>query len=72
MRDYNASLPAVVEAQKKAGQRITLVEMNTAISEDDLLSDGVHPSQSGMENMADVWFEAIAASISGLSLPAPN
>ncbi len=59
VRDYNASLPAVVEAQKKMGKRITLVDMNAAISEDDLLSDGVHPSQSGMEKMADVWFEAI-------------
>lgn len=59
MRDYNASLPAVVEAQKKAGKRIALVDMEAAISENDLLSDGVHPNQLGMEKMAEAWFEAI-------------
>jgi lysophospholipase L1-like esterase len=59
VRNYNASLPAVVEAQRKAGKRITLVEMEAAISEDDLLPDGVHPSKAGMEKMAGVWLEAI-------------
>lgn len=63
--DYNASLPAVVEAQKKAGKPVTLVDMYAALSEDDLLSDGVHPSQSGMEKMADVWFDAIVSNTSG-------
>ena len=58
---YNASLPAIVAAQKAAGNRITLVDMHGAISIDDLLPDGVHPSQAGMEKMAATWFAALTA-----------
>jgi acyl-CoA thioesterase-1 len=56
---YNASLPAIVAAQQAAGKRITLVDMHAAISMDDLLPDGVHPSQSGMAKMAATWFAAL-------------
>lgn len=56
---YNASLPAMVAAQKAAGRRITLVDMHGAITPDDLLPDGVHPTQAGMEKMAATWFEAL-------------
>jgi lysophospholipase L1-like esterase len=56
---YNASLPAIVAAQKAAGKRITLVDMHAAITTDDLLPDGVHPGQEGMEKMAAAWFSAL-------------
>ena len=59
---YNASLPAIVAAQKAAGKPITLVDMHAAITTDDLLPDGVHPSQAGMDKMAAMWFSALAAS----------
>ena len=59
---YNASLPAVVAAQKAAGKFITLVDMHAAIITDDLLPDGVHPNQAGMEKMAAAWFSALASS----------
>ena len=62
---YNASLPALVAAQKAAGKRITLVDMHAAITTDDLLADGVHPGRTGMEKMAAVWFEALNATPSG-------
>ncbi len=58
---YNASLPAIVAAQKFAGKRITLVDMHAAITTDDLLPDGVHPNQAGMEKMAAAWFAALSA-----------
>ena len=60
--DYNASLPAIVAAQKAAGKRITLVEMHAAVTTEDLLPDGVHPTQGGMEKMAATWFSAISGS----------
>ena len=60
---YNASLPAIVDEQKKAGRRITLVDMHAAITADDLLPDGVHPTKAGMEKMAGVWFAAIETSL---------
>ncbi len=56
---YNASLPAVVAAQQAAGKRVTLVDMHAALTTDDLLPDGVHPSQAGMDKMAAVWFAAL-------------
>ncbi len=59
---YNASLPAVVAAQKAAGKRITLVDMHAAITTDDLLPDGVHPNQAGMEKMAAAWFTVLQTS----------
>jgi lysophospholipase L1-like esterase len=58
---YNATLPAIVAAQKTAGKAITLVDMHGTITTDDLLSDGVHPTQTGMDKMAGTWFEAIKA-----------
>ena len=59
---YNASLPAIVAAQQAAGKRITLVDMHAAITTDDLLPDGVHPNQTGMDKMAATWFAALTAS----------
>jgi lysophospholipase L1-like esterase len=57
---YNDSLPAIVETQRKAGKRISLVDMQAAIEPDDLLADGVHPGKSGMKKMADAWLKALA------------
>jgi hypothetical protein len=45
---------AIVAAQKNAGKRITLVDMIAAITPDDLLPDGVHPNQAGMDNGHDM------------------
>jgi lysophospholipase L1-like esterase len=59
--DYNRSLRATVAERSKAGQAITLVEMHAAVPEGDLLSDGVHPTQAGLEKIADAWFQAIKA-----------
>ncbi len=57
--DYNASLPKIVMEQRAAGKRITLVDMHAALSPDDLLPDGVHPTAAGMAKMATVWFDAL-------------
>ena len=58
---YNASLPAIVESQRQAGKKITLVKMHAAVSPDDLLADGVHPDKAGLAKMAGVWFESLVA-----------
>lgn len=58
---YNASLPAIVASQKAAGKRLTLVDMHAAVTTDDILPDGVHPSQAGMDKMAATWFAALTA-----------
>ena len=57
--NYNASLQAVVDALQKAGKHITLIDMNKAISVENLMPDGVHPDKFAMGNMAEVWFESV-------------
>lgn len=59
--EYNASLPLIVERQLAAGHRITLVEMNHAVSTEDLLIDGVHPAPEGLRKIAATWFRALQA-----------
>ena len=60
---YNASLPAIVAAQKASGKYITLVNMHAAILAEDLLPDGVHPTAAGMRKMAEVWFDSLSKSV---------
>ncbi len=59
--EYNASLPAIIATQQAAGQRVTLVDMNQAITAADLLPDGVHPGPEGMHKIAATWFRALQA-----------
>jgi lysophospholipase L1-like esterase len=66
---YNASLPAIVATQKAAGKRITLVDMHAAITTNDLLPDGVHPTHTGMEKVAARWFAALNASLKKTDQP---
>ena len=56
---YNASLTAAVARSAAAGKPFTQVDMHAALSTQDLLEDGVHPSAAGMEKMAEVWWQAL-------------
>jgi len=56
---YNASLPALVDAERAAGHHVTLVDLHAAVSPGDLLPDGVHPNATGMRKIADAWFNAL-------------
>jgi len=64
---YNHSLRAQVEARRAAGQRVTMVDVNAALSTADLLTDGVHPAKEGMEKIADVWFRALKTMLDPIS-----
>ena len=57
--EYNASLPAVVANLKAAGKKISMVDMSAALTEKDLMPDGVHPNRQGMDKIADVWFQGL-------------
>ena len=61
VEEYNASLPAIIATQQAAGHRVTLVDMNQAITAGDLLPDGVHPGPEGLRKMAAAWFHALQA-----------
>jgi lysophospholipase L1-like esterase len=56
---YNRSLPSIVEAQRRSGKRISMVDMHATISLDQLTDDGVHPGKEAMQKMAEAWFEAV-------------
>jgi len=56
---YNASLPAVVETLKTQGHRIRFVDMYAALSNDDIMADGVHPTAVGLDKIAGSWFQAL-------------
>ena len=56
---YNASLAGIVATQCAAGHRVTLVDLNKAVSPDDLMPDGVHPGPDGLRKIADAWSQAL-------------
>ncbi len=58
IRAYNAAIPAIVSFERSQGYNINFVDMNSALTQNDLFDD-IHPTQSGYDNMADVWSTAI-------------
>lgn len=56
--EYNAKLPDIVRRRREKGVKIRLVDMS-AITTEDLASDGGHPSPKGYRKMASMWLEAI-------------
>jgi lysophospholipase L1-like esterase len=58
VRTYNAAIPGIVSAKASAGQHVHLVDMYDALTTSDL-ADGVHPTASGYDKMAAVWYSAL-------------
>ena len=62
---YNAGIPALVNARISQGWSIKLVDLanlagfNTSSTSQDYGIDGLHPSASGYQKFANVWFSAI-------------
>jgi hypothetical protein len=56
---YNAELRRRVDARQARGEHVLVVDQFSGFSTT-LLSDGVHPTQSGYEHLAHVWYAAIA------------
>jgi lysophospholipase L1-like esterase len=54
---FNAAIPGIVSSK---GSKVHLVNMRPAITTADL-ADGVHPSATGYDKMADVWYAALRA-----------
>ncbi len=59
VNEYNASLPETVKRMQSKGHQVTLVDICSALTIDDLSADGVHPNRAGMDKIADVWFTAL-------------
>ena len=67
VRAFNAQLPAIVQTRAAAGKHVHLVDMYSALTSSDLLSDGVHPNAGGYTKMANTWFTALQSVPGSLS-----
>ena len=69
---FNAALPAIIQSKQEAGDHVALVDMYDALTTADLGPDGIHPTDTGYQLMAQAWNTAIqSASTAGwFSTPA--
>ncbi|GHJ12893.1 MULTISPECIES: RICIN domain-containing protein [unclassified Micromonospora] len=63
VRTFNAALPGIVQSKVNAGKRVHLVDQHAALTTADLI-DGIHPTATGYDKMAAVWYAALQ-SVSG-------
>ena len=64
---YNAQIPGIVQARAKAGKHVSLVSMSAVTPAD--LNDGLHPSDTGYQKMADAWDASLQKLISAKAIP---
>lgn len=57
-RTFNAAIPGIVQSKVNAGKRVRLVDMHSALTTADLI-DGIHPTATGYDKMATVWYNAL-------------
>ena len=57
--EYNASLPEFLKTLTDTRCRVYFVDINSALDENDILGDGVHPDAGGLEKMSEAWFRAL-------------
>ncbi|MEV8437995.1 ricin-type beta-trefoil lectin domain protein [Actinosynnema sp. NPDC051121] len=57
-RNFNATIPGMVQSKVNAGKRVRLVDMHSALTTADLI-DGVHPTATGYDKMAATWYSAL-------------
>nr|WP_239147753.1 cellulose binding domain-containing protein [Actinoplanes tereljensis] len=62
-RVFNAAIPGIVQGKAGAGKHVHLVDMHAALTTADLI-DGIHPTATGYDKMAAVWYAA-ARSVPG-------
>ena len=56
---YNAVVAKIVATRQGQGQRLVFADMGMALSDADIAGDGVHPTTTGYDKMARVWFSAL-------------
>ncbi|GIM97388.1 cellulose binding domain-containing protein [Paractinoplanes toevensis] len=59
-RVFNAAIPGIVQSKVNAGKHVHLVDMHAALTTADLI-DGIHPTATGYDKMAAVWYAAARA-----------
>lgn len=66
--EFNVMLGNLVRERIADGDRLRLVDMESALLSDDLY-DGVHPATSGYQKMAAVWYEAVVPLVESCAVP---
>jgi len=56
---YNSDINVMASNRIAGGDSIVIVNMETALSYPDDLTDNLHPNDSGYAKMADVWFSVL-------------
>ncbi|MDS0138722.1 MULTISPECIES: ricin-type beta-trefoil lectin domain protein [unclassified Amycolatopsis] len=67
-RTFNATIPGMVQSKQNAGKHVHLVDMHAALTAADLI-DGVHPTATGYDKMAAVWYAALQAVPGSIGTP---
>lgn len=57
----NSLIQAIADTRIADGDKIVVVDMESALSYPSDLADTVHPNDTGYGKMADVWFAALEA-----------
>jgi lysophospholipase L1-like esterase len=56
---FNTKLVDLVTGRKMSGDKIMLVDQESALNYPADLVDGIHPNQTGYDKMAPIWFDGI-------------
>ncbi|MEV0274394.1 ricin-type beta-trefoil lectin domain protein [Hamadaea sp. NPDC050747] len=68
VRTFNAAIPGIVQSKVNAGKHVHLVDMHSALTTADLI-DGVHPTATGYDKMAAVWYQALLSVPGSIGTP---
>jgi hypothetical protein len=65
VQTYNEAIPGMVQSFQDQGKKVSFVDMYPVVAPSDL-PDGIHPNETGYDNMGSTWYEALQQ-----LLPAP-
>jgi lysophospholipase L1-like esterase len=68
VRTFNAAIPGIVQSKVAAGKHVHMVDMHSALTTADLV-DGVHPTATGYDKMATVWYNALLSVPGSIGTP---
>jgi lysophospholipase L1-like esterase len=57
--DFNENIQAMADARIAVGDKIVVVDQESALDYPEDMYDLLHPNQTGYNKMADVWYEAL-------------
>ncbi len=59
VQSYNQSLPIFISSLQKDNKKVYFVDIYSALTDDDITDDGVHPNNTGLYKIAEKWYSEI-------------